>query len=111
MLAMTWSGQRTSTGGGAPISTVTPFSSTAEMTCAATERNTRLALVRLDEGATFSAGLQSSIEILFLSKGVMTVAEKEHGERTAFEFQKGEGSVAIKALRPTAFLRIILTTF
>ncbi|MGV7217421.1 hypothetical protein [Bradyrhizobium sp. UFLA05-112] len=77
-----------------------------------TERNTRIGLIRLDEGATFSAGMQSSIEILFLSKGAVTVDGKSHhGERSAFEFQKGEGPVAIKALQPTEFLRIILPTF
>jgi hypothetical protein len=41
-----------------------------------TERNTRLGFIRLDAGATFSAGMQPSIELLFLSKGAVSVEGK-----------------------------------
>ena len=76
-----------------------------------TERNTRLGFVRLDAGAVYSGGMQPSIELLFLSKGSVSVDGKEYGERAAFEFQKGEGPVAVKAVKPSEFLRIVLPQF
>ena len=76
-----------------------------------TERNTRLGFVRLDAGATFSAGMQPSTELLFLSKGAVTAHGKEYGERAAFEFSKNEGPVAIRAVQPSEFLRIVLPQF
>jgi hypothetical protein len=76
-----------------------------------TERNTRLGFIRLDAGATFAAGMQPSIELLFVGKGAVTVNGKEHGERAAFEFLKNEGPIAVKALRPTELFCIVLPQF
>ena len=76
-----------------------------------TERNTRLELIRLDAGATLTAGKEPSIELLFLAKGVVAVGDKSYGERSAFEFAKNEGPVALKAEQPSEFLRIVLPQF
>ena len=76
-----------------------------------TERNTRLGFIRLDAGATFAAGMQPSIELLFLSKGAVTVEGKEYGEQAAFEFLKNEGPIAVKAVQPSEFFCIVLPQF
>ena len=76
-----------------------------------TERDTRLGFIRLDAGATFSAGMQPSIELLFLSKGAVTVQGKEYGERSAFEFAKNEGPIAVHAVRPSEFFCMVLPRF
>ena len=76
-----------------------------------TERNTRLGFIRLDAGAIFSAGMQPSIELLFLSQGAVSVDGKEYGERAAFEFLKNEGPIAVKALQPSEFFCIVLPQF
>jgi hypothetical protein len=76
-----------------------------------TERNTRLGFIRLDAGATFAAGMQPSIELLFASEGAVTVDGKEYGEHAAFEFLTNEGPIAVKALRPTELLCIVLPQF
>jgi hypothetical protein len=76
-----------------------------------TERNARLGFIRLDAGATFAAGMQPSIELLFLSKGAVTVEGKEYGERSAFEFSKNEGPIAVKAVQPSEFFCIVLPQF
>jgi hypothetical protein len=76
-----------------------------------TERDTRLGFIRLDTGATFSAGMQPSIELLFLSKGAVSVQGKEYGERSAFEFAKNEGPIAVRAVQPSEFFCMVLPRF
>ena len=76
-----------------------------------TERNTRIGFVRIEAGATFSAGVQPSIELLFLSKGQASVKAREYGLYSAFEFQPNEGPIPVKAIASTEFLRIILPKF
>ncbi len=76
-----------------------------------TERNMKIALVRLESGAVFSGGTESSIELLFLSKGAVSAGGREHGERAAFEFKANEGPVPIKALAQSEFLSIVLPRF
>ncbi len=76
-----------------------------------TERNMKIALLRLEPGAVFSGGTEPSIELLFLSRGAVSVAGREYGERTAFEFQANEGPVPIKAQATSEFLSIVLPKF
>ena len=76
-----------------------------------TERNMRIGLVRLDQGAVFSGGTESSIELLFLSKGAVSVGGRDYGERTAFEFLANEGPIPVKAQAPSEFLSIVLPKF
>jgi hypothetical protein len=76
-----------------------------------TERNTSLGFIRLDAGATFSAGMHPSIELLFLSKGSVRLQGKEYGERAAFEFAKNQGPVPVQAVQPSEFFCIVLPQF
>lgn len=76
-----------------------------------TERLTQIELIRLEPGAVLSAGEASSIELLFMSEGNVSVNAKSYGPRTAFEFQPKEGPVSIKASEACTFLRIILPKF
>ena len=76
-----------------------------------TERSTRLGFIRLDAGATFSAGMHPSIELLFLSKGSVRLQGKEYGEHAAFEFAKNEGPVSVQAVQPSEFFCIVLPQF
>jgi len=76
-----------------------------------TERNIRIGFVRIDEGATFSAGEQPSIELLFLSKGRVTLDGRKYEPHSAFEFLPQEGPIPVKAVVQAELLRIILPKF
>jgi anti-sigma factor ChrR (cupin superfamily) len=76
-----------------------------------TERNTRVALTRVEAGATFPAGEQSSIELLFLSKGLVSLNGREYGPHSAFEFLANEGPIPLKAVAQSEFFRIVLPQF
>ncbi|WP_254615003.1 hypothetical protein [Burkholderia pyrrocinia] len=76
-----------------------------------TERNTQIGFVKLEAGASFAAGMQSSVELLFLSKGRVVVEGNEFGLHTAFEFEANEGPVSIKAVEETELLSLVLPTF
>ena len=76
-----------------------------------TERNARFGFVRIDAGATFSAGMESSIELAFVSKGKVSVDGKQYGPHTAFEFLANEGPIALEAVEQTELLRMILPKF
>jgi hypothetical protein len=92
------------------IATQTPGVSTKWLG-AFTERNTRLGFIRVDADAIFSAGEQPSVEILFLTKGVVSLDGRQYGPRTAFEFMANEGPVAIKAVESSEFLCMVLPKF
>lgn len=76
-----------------------------------TERNARLGLVRVEAGSTLPAGMQPSIELLFLARGRVSAGGKEYAPHAAFEFEANEGPVPVKALAETEFLRIVLPQF
>ncbi len=76
-----------------------------------TERNTRVGFSRVDSGAQFSAGMQDAVELMYLSKGSVSVDEKEYGPKSAFEFKPHEGPVKIRASEQSEFLRIVLPKF
>ncbi len=76
-----------------------------------TERNTRIGFIRVDADGVFAAGKQPSIEILFLSKGAVSVDGRTYGPQTAFEFQANEGPIQIKATEPSEFLCVVLPQF
>jgi hypothetical protein len=73
-----------------------------------TERNTRLGFIRLDSNATFAAGQQSSIELLFLTKGKVEANGRGYGPHTAFEFRANEGPISLRALESSEFLCVVL---
>jgi len=76
-----------------------------------TERQARFGFLRIDAGATFAAGMEPSIELVFLSKGRISVEGRKYGPHTAFEFRANEGPVGIKAVEQSELLRIILPRF
>lgn len=76
-----------------------------------TERSTRLGLIRIDVNGTLSAGLEDSIELLFLSKGAVSLNGRDYGPNSAFEFLAHEGPIAIKARETSEFLCIVLPRF
>ena len=76
-----------------------------------TERNARIGFVRLDEGAIYDAGLHPSIEILFLTKGEVTLNNESYGPESAFEFGANEGPIGLRASQPTEFLCMVLHQF
>jgi hypothetical protein len=76
-----------------------------------TERNTRVGFTRVEAGATVPAGQQSSVELLFLSKGLVSLDGREYGPHSAFEFLANEGPIPLKALAQSEFLRIVLPQF
>jgi hypothetical protein len=76
-----------------------------------TERNARFGFARIDTGATFSAGMEPSIEIVFVSEGRVAIDGREYPAHTAFEFTANEGPVAMKAVEQTKLLRMILPRF
>lgn len=76
-----------------------------------TERDFRIGLLKLDAGATYEAGLFSSMEILFQIDGEVLAGDAKYGAETGYEFLPNEGAVAIEAVEPTQFLRFILHTF
>lgn len=77
-----------------------------------TERNERFGFVRIDTDATFSAGTEPAIELMFVSKGRVAIDGKEYATHTAFEFEPREGPIAVKALgAQSELLRMILPRF
>ena len=76
-----------------------------------TERQARFGFVRIDADATFSAGTEPSIELMFVSKGQLAVDGRQYGRHTAFEFLANEGPISLKALEETELLRMILPKF
>ncbi|WP_270889686.1 hypothetical protein [Pedococcus sp. 5OH_020] len=76
-----------------------------------TERNLKIGFLRLEAGAVYQAGEQSSIEILFQIDGQVTANDSKYGPQTGYEFLPNEGTVAIEALEPTEFFRAVLHTF
>ena len=67
--------------------------------------------MKIEAGASFPAGMESSIELLFLSKGKVSFEGKEYGLHTAFEFEANEGPVPLKAVEETEFFRLVLPKF
>jgi hypothetical protein len=76
-----------------------------------TERQTRLGFVRVNAGATYAAGCENSIQLLFLAQGRVRVEGREFGPRSAFEFQANEGPIGITALEPAEFFALVLPRF
>ena len=73
-----------------------------------TERNTRIGFIDIAANAAHPAGEQSSVELLFLSKGRVSLNGREYGPQTAFEFLAKEGPIALRAVEQTELLCIVL---
>lgn len=76
-----------------------------------TERNTKIGFLKLDKNATYHAGLHPSIEMLYVTKGCLSINDEVHGTATAIELLANEGPVEIKAAEPSEILCIVLPEF
>jgi hypothetical protein len=76
-----------------------------------TERNLRIGLTRIEAGSTFLAGGQNSLEVMFLSRGVVALDGHEYGLHSAFELMPEDARTALKASEETEFLRIVMPQF
>src|SRR3954447_23652971 len=76
-----------------------------------TERNTQLGCVKIEAGATFNTGSRSQLEVLFLSKGKVTIDGKTYGEKTGIELQPSDPPVDIKASEDALFFTVTLPQF
>ena len=76
-----------------------------------TERNFRIGFLKLDAGATYSAGEFPSIEILFQTSGQVSAGDETFGPESGYEFLPNEGPVELTAVEPTEFLRFVLHQF
>jgi len=73
-----------------------------------TERNTQIGFIKVDAGATFNTGSRSQIEVLFMSRGNVTVNGRTYGEKTAIELLPSDGPVDIKANEESLFFTVTL---
>ena len=73
-----------------------------------TERNTQIGFIKVDAGATFNTGSRSQIEVLFMSRGNVTVNGRTYGEKTAIELLPSDGPADIKANEKSLFFTVTL---
>ncbi|CDM63052.1 MULTISPECIES: hypothetical protein [Rhizobium] len=76
-----------------------------------TERNTKIGFIKVDAGATFNTGSRDQIDVLFMSKGNITVDGKTYGDKTAIELLPSDGPVDIKANEESLFFTVTLPKF
>jgi hypothetical protein len=76
-----------------------------------TERETKIAFIKVDAGATFKTGKRNAIEVLFMSQGNVTINGKTYGEKTAIELLPSDESVDIKAAEDSLFFSVTLPKF
>lgn len=76
-----------------------------------TERNTKMSFIRVDKGATHNTGARAQIDVLFMSKGSVTINGKTYGEKTAIELTPDDAPVDIKANEDSVFFVVTLPKF
>mgnify|MGYP003575421610 CR=1 FL=1 len=76
-----------------------------------TERRTQLSLVRLELGAVYEPGQHEAIQLLFLSRGSVSLDGREYGPHTAFEIPANEAPASFKSVARSEFLRLVLPKF
>ncbi len=76
-----------------------------------TERNVQMRFIKIDAGATYNTGSRSQIEILFMSKGSITVDGKVYGEKTGIELLPSDPAADIKANEDSLFFAVTLPKF
>jgi hypothetical protein len=76
-----------------------------------TERSIKIGFIRVDAGATFNTGSRSQVEVLFLSKGKVTINGKAYGEKTACELLPSDKPTDIKADGEALFFTVTLPKF
>lgn len=76
-----------------------------------TERNINIGFIKLDAGAAYNTGTRAQIEVLFMSKGDVTINGKQYGDKTAIELLPSDGPVDIKASAESLFFTVTLPKF
>ncbi|MCQ4159851.1 hypothetical protein NON00_07910 [Roseomonas sp. GC11] len=76
-----------------------------------TERELRVGLTQIAAGATFRAGEQPALEVMFLSRGSVTVQGRTYGRHTAFELLPEDPHLEVTAAGEAEFLRLIMPKF
>ena len=76
-----------------------------------TERNIQMSFMKLEAGATYNTGTRSQIQVLFMSKGSITVNGKTYGDKTGIELLPSDGPVDIKANEESLFFSVLLPKF
>ena len=76
-----------------------------------TERETKLGFIKVDAGATYNTGSRSSIEVLFMSRGKITLGGKTYGDKTAIELLPSDDPVTIRANEDSLFFTVTLPKF
>ena len=76
-----------------------------------TERNIKIGFIKVDAGATYNTGSRSQIEVLFLSKGAITLNGKNYGEKSGIELLPSDKPVDIEASEEALFFSVTLPKF
>ena len=76
-----------------------------------TERNTRIGLLKLDAGVVYDTGTRSQVEVLFMSKGSISVDGKIYGDKTGIELLPSDAPLKIKANQESLFFTLLLPRF
>jgi hypothetical protein len=76
-----------------------------------TERETKIGFVRVAKGATFNTGERDQIQVLFMSKGSVTVDGETYGPKTGIELTPGDKPVDIVANEDALFFSVYLPKF
>lgn len=76
-----------------------------------TERNTKMSFIKVEAGATYNTGARSQVDVLFMSKGNITVEGKTYGDKTALELTPSDAPVDIKANEDSLFFVVTLPKF
>jgi hypothetical protein len=75
-----------------------------------TEKGARVGFVKLDKGASFTAGTCPAPELIFVSKGAVKCQDNPYPLHTAFSFEAHEGAIPIEAIEPSECLVVQLET-
>jgi hypothetical protein len=76
-----------------------------------TERDVRIAFLRLETGATLTFGTERSVELMFLTEGELAHAGQKYGPQSAFGTSADDGAEQLTATEPTVLFYAKLPTF
>jgi len=76
-----------------------------------TERQMKIGFLKVDAGATWNSGSRSQIEVLFMSKGSITIDGKMYGEQTGIELLPTDAPIDINANTDSLFFVVTLPKF
>ncbi len=76
-----------------------------------TERDIRVAFIRLEKGASMDFGVEKSNEVMFLKEGAMTHDNTRYENLTAFGTEPEEKPVTLRAVEPCELIYIKMPTF